>query len=178
MQPQAFHSRPRMSTRVLCVLAMAALPGMGTYAADLKKLADELVNATAGPPEDAGPVAGDAVTTAPRPSENAASASPGRRGIEKSDIRRGMRAAPPAAAYNGNAGNGNAGNAPRAAARSAGDPIPGIDITVNQGKAAAPAAGDPIPDIDITVDQGKAAAPSAGDPIPGIDITVNQGKRR
>lgn len=63
------------------------------------------------------------------------------RGIEKSDIKRGMPIAKPKP-------------------QQAGDPIPDIDITVSQAEKnlkddTTKRAGDPIPGIDITVNQGK-----------------------
>jgi hypothetical protein len=106
------------STMLATALLMtAALPAS---AADLKKLADELVNQSEPPatmesaPDGTGDLDGDG--------HGDVSA----RGIEKSDIRRGMKV-----------DEGNALNArqPDKAqpGKAAGDPIPDIDITVNQG---------------------------------------------
>lgn len=71
------------------------------------------------------------------------------RGIEKSDIKRGMPIAKPKP-------------------QQAGDPIPDIDLTVSQAEKNVQdddekRAGDPIPGIDITVNQGHSVCQSGSE---------------
>lgn len=71
------------------------------------------------------------------------------RGIEKSDIKRGMKIE-------------------KQKAPQASDPIPDIDITVSQAEknlqdGDAKHAGDPIPGIDITVNQGHSVCQSGSE---------------
>jgi len=69
--------------------------------------------------------------------------------------------------------------------KSTGDPIPGIDITVNQSPGGSSPPPPPPPSSSVPIEVSMSADPkldekgdqgdkSTGDPIPGIDITVNQ----